>query len=349
MIPTPSPAPTESPQPTPTTESPAAGDPVLVTIVPPGKTATFRMGSTDEELEAQSGLRKDAGYYTDDEQPAHEVVLSVPYGIGKYEVTNAQYCDVMNWAIERGWARVNGTRLVDSTGTFTFLNLDPKTGGYKSQLGIRTEDGRLAPAEKRADHPVNAVTWYGAAAFANYLSRRDGWEPVYDESDWTVDAGKNGYRLPTEAEWEYAARGSKRYVYAWGDTISDAYNLYGDTHPVGYFDGTEKKGRPTGSNASPFGAFDMTGNVWEWCADWYGRAYYRQSPEENPPGPETGDERPPYDAGRPTKVWRGGGMLAPEDWGYLRIAKRWSSAPDQFYMETGFRLARTLTPHPSPD
>jgi formylglycine-generating enzyme required for sulfatase activity len=345
------PAPTLSPEPTATTKpSPTptmmpgfAEAPILTTIIPAGETAAFLMGSTDEELAAQSGLRTDAGYYTDDEQPAHEVTLTVPYAIGKYEVTNYQYCAVMNWAIDNGYAKIDGDRLVDSTGTYLFLSLDPKYGGYRSQLGIRVQGGRLEPAGKLEDHPVNDVTWYGAAAFANFLSRKNGLVEAYDPMTWEWHTGANGYRLPTEAEWEYAARGTKRYVYAWGDAMGDEYNLYGDTHPVGYFDGTEKRGKPTASNASPFGVFDMTGNVWEWCWDWYGREYYQQSPAEDPRGPEQGDDRPPWDEETPTRVWRGGGMLASHDTGYLRIAKRWSSSPESFYMETGFRVARTLS------
>ncbi|MBN1440815.1 MAG: SUMF1/EgtB/PvdO family nonheme iron enzyme [Anaerolineales bacterium] len=342
--PTPSPEPTATPQPTPTA-TPMPGltaEPELITIVAPGQTATFLMGSTDEEIEATSGLRTNSDYYTDDEQPAHNVTLTVPYAIGKYEVTNYQYCDAMNWAIENGLAKIDGDRLVDSSGVFLFLNLDAHYGGYRSQLGIRVEGTRLEPVEKYRDHPVNAVTWYGAAAYANFLSRKNGLTPAYDEATWEWRVGADGYRLPTEAEWEYAARGNERYVYAWGDTMSDQCNRYGDTVPVGYFDGTEKRGKPTKDNSSPLGAYDMTGNVWEWVWDWYGRSYYAVSPAEDPLGPEQGDDRPPYEDDKPTRVWRGGGLLAADDFGYLRIAKRFSAGPDKFYIETGFRIARTL-------
>jgi formylglycine-generating enzyme required for sulfatase activity len=341
-----SPEPTETPEPsatpTPTLSPGFAPEPHLTTIIPVGETAVFLMGSTDEELEAQSYLGKDSDYYTDDEQPAHAVRLTVPYAIGTYEITNYQYCDVMNWAVANGYAQIDGEFLADSTGTFVFLNLNPKTGGFRSQLGIRVREGLLEPVEKSGDHPVNAVTWYGAAAYANFLSQKNGLNPAYDPATWEWNDGADGYRLPTEAEWEYAARGTERFVYAWGDTMGDQYNRYGDTHPVGYFDGTEKKGKLTGDNSSPLGVFDMTGNVWEWCWDWYGRGYFAVSPAEDPIGPERGDDRPPYDVDSPTKVWRGGGMLAADYMGYLRIAKRWSAGPGKFHMETGFRVARTL-------
>ncbi len=310
----------------------------MITIIPPGQTATFLMGSTDEELAAQSTLGTDGDYRTDDEQPAHTVKLTVPYAIGKFEITNAEFRDVMNWAIGRGHAKIDNNQLVDSSGRYPLLKLYTKGGPFKAEQGILELNERLAPL----DHPVSDVSWYGAAAFVNFLSERNGLEPAYDPAGWTWDAGKTGFRLPTEAEWEYAARGSQRRAYAWGDTMGPEYNLYGSTHPVGFFDGTDKGGTRTGNNASPFGVYDMTGNVWEWCWDWYGREYYGQSPAEDPLGPEQGDDRPPYNVNVPTKAWRGGGLYASMNSGYLRIAKRWSVAPGDFVDEVGFRIARTL-------
>jgi len=189
---------------------------------------------------------------------------------------------------------------------------------------------------------VNDVSWYGAVAYSNFLSELSGLEPVYDLESWEWDTAKNGYRLPTEAEWEYAARGAMRQVYAWGDEISELYLHYGATVPVGSYDGTSRDGIETRDNASPFGIRDMTGSVWEWVWDWYDRDYYGNSPSIDPLGPEEGDDRPPYHVDIGTRTWRGGGWQAGLGWGYLRIAKRWSSDPGDYYSETGFRLAQSL-------
>jgi len=313
----------------------------MVPIVEPGDEGVFMMGSSDEELQSTATLRTDRDYDTDDEQPLHQVTLTVPYSIGKFEITNEQFCTTMNWAIDQGYAMVSLDELTDATGQVLLLGLDGNAPGMKRQHGIVVNGAHIEPAEGKEDHPVNAVTWYGAALFCNYLSELSGLEPVYASGEWTWDTAKNGYRLPTEAEWAYAARGTARHVYAWGDEISELYLHYGDTRPVGSFDGTERDGIPTESNASPFGVYDMTGSVWEWVWDWYGRGYYGESPATDPLGPEVGDDRPPYHVDEPTRVWRGGGCLAGIGWGYLRIAKRWSSAPGDYYSETGFRVAQT--------
>jgi formylglycine-generating enzyme required for sulfatase activity len=313
----------------------------MIPIVKQGESGTFWMGSSDEELQEQAYLQGDQDYYTGDEQPLHQVTLTVPYAIGKYEVTNEQFCTVLNWAIDQGHAVISADQLTDATGQYVYLSLNAKAPRIKAQYGIVVDENHIRPAEDRQDHPVNDVSWYGAVAYCNFLSEMSGLEPVYDLATWGWDTAKNGYRLPTEAEWAYAARGTLRHTYAWGDEISGQYLSYGSTRPVGFFDGTAKGEEQTLDNASPFGVYDMTGGVWEWVWDWYGRDYYGQSPASDPLGPESGDDRPPYDVDVPTKVWRGGGWMAPIGWGYLRIAKRWSCAPAEYYSETGFRVAQT--------
>ncbi|MEI2691323.1 MAG: bifunctional serine/threonine-protein kinase/formylglycine-generating enzyme family protein [Anaerolineae bacterium] len=157
-------------------------------------------------------------------------------------------------------------------------------------------------ADGRSDHPINCVDWNQAAAYCAWAGRR----------------------LPTEAEWEKAARGADGRIYPWGDQAPDAalanfdQNI-GSTTAVGSY--------PAG--ASPYGALDMAGNVWEWAADWYDEATYTASPRENPTGPGTGS----------TRVLRGG------SWGisasYVRAASRDGGTPDFRDDRVGFRCARS--------
>jgi len=135
-------------------------------------------------------------------------------------------------------------------------------------------------------HPVEQIRWAQAAAYCNARSRLEDLTPAYDPKTWQCDFDTDGYRLPTEAEWEYAARAATTTRYFYGD---DPARL----GQYAWFRKNETRGpRPVGrKQPNPWGLYDMYGNVWEWCNDFYDEDYYRQSPEKDPRGPPAGKTR----------------------------------------------------------
>ncbi len=198
-----------------------------------------------------------------------------------------------------------------------------------TQESYQNLTGRNTSKSKGSNKPVEQLSWLAAAKYCNMRSLREGLEPCYQLEPVQCNFEANGYRLPTEAEWEYACRAgtSTAYFYGIDPAKLSRYAWFGDnsnntTHPVGM------------KAPNPWGLFDMYGNVWEWCNDYYSENYYQQSPNENPTGPNEGEEC----------VLRGGGFNSTDD--YCRSSTRYSEPPGLAdtcfgYEAYGFRCVRT--------
>jgi formylglycine-generating enzyme required for sulfatase activity len=182
-----------------------------------------------------------------------------------------------------------------------------------------------AAGHKGDNIPVEFVSWYDAVAYCNELSEIEGLTKAYviNGEEVTCNFSASGYRLPTEAEWEYAAKGGANkdtYRYSGGNTLDNVawhmYNADAKPHPVG-----EK-------SPNSLGLYDMTGNAWEFCWDWIGD--YESSSQENPKGADMGEKR----------VYRGGCVGIDLD--YLELTYRGSVNPSNKSYVVGFRLARSL-------
>ena len=180
---------------------------------------------------------------------------------------------------------------------------------------------------KGDDLPVERVSWRDCVEYCNRKSESEGLEKcyiikeVFFSDSFIVDYGKNGYRLPTEAEWEYAAKGgnrSKGYKYSGDDNIGIVAEYEGNN---------DKSTKPVcGKQPNELGIYDMSGNVWEWCSDWYGKNYYSNGSSRNPKGPSSGSAR----------VNRGGSWY--DDASYCRAADRSRNTPSRRGNNLGFRL-----------
>ncbi len=257
---------------------------------------------------------------TDADAPPITVTVS-PFYMQQTETTKARWDEVRTWAVSNGY-----TDLAEGAG-------------------------------KASNHPVQTVSWWDVVKWCNARSEKEGLTPVYTVSGTVMRTGTtepvpnwsaNGYRLPTEAEWETAARGGvegKRFP--WGtDTISHAQgNYYGtssyayDQSPINnyhpsYTPGWQPYTSPVGSfAANGYGLYDMSGNVWEWSWDWYGSSYYTTSNgTTDPRGPASGSFR----------VVRGGGWVNSAI--YARCANRSNDTPGSSSISLGFRPVRSSVP-----
>ena len=308
------PPPTATPRPTPLPEMAdtrtRSRDGMVMAYVPAGQ---FEMGSSDAQLdEAMQACLEMTGEGADcqremyeQEQPAHMVALDA-FWIDQTEVTNAMFTAFLN---EKGNQVEEGVNW-----------LEPGAGHRGIVYGhIEENDGVFLPQAGYEDYPVVEVSWYGAAAYCSWA----------------------GGRLPTEAEWEYAARGPQAKVYPWGNAFDGGRMNYCDAScsydwkDTDFDDGFSQWG-PVGSypgGASWCGALDMAGNVWEWVNDWWSDAYYARSPAYNPQGPDSGTIR----------IGRGGSWYDPP-W-HTRASFRKGLSPSSYRMHwIGFRCAVPAQP-----
>jgi formylglycine-generating enzyme required for sulfatase activity len=272
-------------------------DGTQMVLVPEG---AFVMGATEADAapmlrlcEGTSSGTCGGGDIAYREVPRHRVILSGFY-IDRFEVTNALFARFVAATKYRTMAETRGFSYLwrrTPSGNSEYVKMD--------RANWRVPDGKQSAAP---EHPVVHVSWTDAAAYCG----------------WT------GKRLPTEAEWEKAARGDDARQYPWGggwdERKANFGGIVGTTSPVGSF--------PRG--ASPYGAEDMAGNVWEWVADWYDSEYYKSSPETNPAGPKSGLFR----------AMRGGGWLT--DPLLAQTTRRWRARIDDMNNHLGFRCAKAL-------
>jgi formylglycine-generating enzyme required for sulfatase activity len=245
-----------------------------------------------------------------DEHPAHLVKLS-PFYLDVSEVTNSEFAAFIAATGYQTDAEKKGASWVFKEGLEDWKLIEG--ADWKHPLGPDSNIVQLM------DHPVVHVSWNDANTFAKW-------------------AGK---RLPTEAEWEYAARdGRDGELYPWGDHLmpkgKPLANFWQGTWPNAntlqdghYYSAPARSFPPT-----DFGLYDMIGNVWEWTADWYAADYYRDSPALNPKGPGTGEMR----------VARGGSWFCAANYcGAYRVGFRGKTPPDDSFNNLGFRCAKDST------
>jgi len=264
-------------------------------------------------------------------QGDHLVDLDYEYQVMVTDVTNQQYAGYLNQALASNSIKIGEVEVIEDENITTHFGVhgpysgdpfdgyeheDPIEAGDKLHLTLEGKGERILHGDdgftaipELANHPVTMVSWFGAEAYCSYF----------------------GWRLPTELEWEKAARGTELiddhgFAFPWGNKIESEYANYysshdllekiggklGGTTPVGLYNGAAYRGFQTQDQASPYGLYDMAGNVWQWTGDDYPEQHYR--------------------------YLRGGSFYSYEV--DLRVWKRNSAGPTYFAPDVGFRCAR---------
>jgi formylglycine-generating enzyme required for sulfatase activity len=289
----------------------------LVACTPGAAPQAVSPASVQTGIDPQAWARIPAGEFLYGPH-AHKASIPYAYEMMVTDVTNAQYAIYLNQVLAQGTVRLEDGQIVGYYGGDFFR-------GYKHEmripagdwlhvalddpgLRIQTDGETFSALPGYENHPMVLVTWFGARAYCQFY----------------------GWRLPTEMEWEKAARGEDGRPYPWGNDIGPANANYysshdifekvfgrlGDTTPVGFYNGGEHEGFQTVDSPSPYGLYDMAGNVWQWMADIYAGQHYR--------------------------YMRGGSKA---DYAYnLRVWSRNSAPPDYYSPNVGFRCLRLVEP-----
>ncbi len=279
---------------------------------------TFRMGN-----------ERDYGFPGDGEGPVHDVTLN-PFHIDETTVTNERFNDFVDAtgyktdAEQFGWSFVfHGLLAPKQLARVQHRAVGSEWWCRVEGASWRHPEGPGTHVKKRGQHPVVHVSWHDATAFAAW-------------------AGK---RLPTEAEWEYAARGGIAFGnrYPWGDELEPEgkhrMNVWqGDfPHRNTAADGHYGTAPARAYRANGYGLSQMTGNIWEWCWDWFDPGFYTHSPDRNPTGPT---QHPAH-----RRTMRGGSFLCHASYcNRYRVDARNSNTPDSSSSNTGFRCVRDVDP-----
>jgi formylglycine-generating enzyme required for sulfatase activity len=279
---------------------------------------SFVMGSPEDEL----------GHHVYETQ--HNVTLTTDFFMSATEVTNKQYANLAQWAFDNGYCNASSSGVTDNLdGSIEeLLDLD---GSYYE---ISFSGSTFTVDAGKENYPVREVTWYGSVAYCDWLSLKEGLPRAYNHSDWQCNNhapySAQGYRLPTEAEWEYACRAGSTTAFANGQITDEECN---DSvlDAIGWYCGNADYSLQEVAQLIPnsWGLYDMHGNIWEWCNDLSSGDY-------------VGDETDPVGVVEgvfANRRCRGSGY--DRDSALCRSARRLYASQDSSFYSIGFRFVRS--------